>query len=126
MERNGQKRRLGFMKSIFRASKPVSALRCSSSKVKPNPPSQFGHWGVQKEENLVNPSLMPKPYSSAAKSLAGLNGTITGDVHAGPTDRAASGEENVDMKAAKYISNVRERFKLVNVDLDQRMYQEMR
>ncbi|KAE8023709.1 hypothetical protein FH972_009380 [Carpinus fangiana] len=118
MERN-QKRR-GFMKSILSiVAKPSAPVQCSS-KVKPSPPSQprqSGHVRFYKEEisSAKIPPSMPRTFS-AAKPVAGFYGSSTTGVF-----NDYGGDENVDMKAANYISNVRERFKLANVDLGHRM-----
>jgi hypothetical protein len=117
MERN-QKRR-GFMKSILSVvAKPSAPVQCSS-KVKPSPPRQSGHVGFYKEEisSAKPPPSMPRTFSGA-KPVAGFYGSSTTGVFC---LNDFGGDENVDMKAANYISNVRERFKLVNVDLDHRM-----
>ena len=121
MERN-QKRR-GFMKSILSiVAKPSAPVQCSS-KVKPSPPSpprQSGRVGFYKEEisSAKTPPSMPKTIS-AGKPVAGFYGSSTTGVFDCLNDYG--GDENVDMKATNYITNVRERFKLVNVDLDHRV-----
>jgi hypothetical protein len=128
MERNHKRR--GFMKIMFSvvAAKPSAPAQCST-KVKPSPPpTQSAHVGCQgfyKEDvSVKNPSLIMSKTStfSEAKPVAGFHGSSSSsigvfDSHSGDF----GGDEDVDMKAAKYISNVRERFKLVNADLDQRM-----
>lgn len=126
MERNHKRR--GFMKSIFSlaAAKPSAPAQCSS-KVKPSPPTQSAHVGqafYKEEISVKNPSLIVSKTGtfSEAKPVAGRfhgSSSTTGLVFDCHTDYG--GDEDVDMKAANYISNVRERFKLVNVDLDHRM-----
>lgn len=118
MERNHKRR--GFMRSIFSlAAKPSAPVQYSSKMINPSPPTQPGHVGFYKEESSTkNPSLMPKSTFSAAKHVPGFHGSSTTGVFDWHSDYG--GDENVDTKAANYISNVRERFKLVNADLDHR------
>lgn len=118
MEKDHKRR--SIIKSIYQAAKPLVPLHRGSSKVKPSP--QPSHYcsskgtGFQTEQYLATPSSsMPKALFSAKP--AGLHG-YNGDFH-GSSDY--HGDENVDKKAASYISYVRERFKHEKVDSDHRM-----
>jgi len=115
----GHKRK-SFIKSIYQAAKPLVPSHRGSSKVKPSP--QPSHYCSSKgtsfhtEQHLATPSSsMPKALFSAKPT--GLHG-YNGDFH-GPSDHR--GDENVDMKAASYISYVRERFKHGKFDSDHMM-----
>lgn len=118
MEKNHKR---SFMKSIAKSILPAQR----GSKVKPIPPSQYSNksTGFHSEQYFPNPSSMPKPKPkpSSAKPT-GFYGS-SGDVR-GFSDNG--GDENVDIKAASYISYVRERLKVEKVDSDYRTYQEMR
>lgn len=118
MEKDHNRR--SFIKGIYQAVRPLVPLHRGSSKVKPSPqPSHYcssKSTSFHKEQYLATPSSsMPKALFSAKPT--GLRG-YNGDFH-GPSDYG--GDENVDMKAASYISYVQERFKHEKVDSDHRM-----
>lgn len=113
METDSHKRRSGFMKSLYKAAKP--------SKAKPNPTATNGYGGAKMQQNHSAPQQLQWPSSAYKPSyVAEVHGH--GDHH----HIHGNNDENVDTKAATYISYVLERFKLERSDSNQRMYQEMR
>ncbi|PON54965.1 hypothetical protein TorRG33x02_300840 [Trema orientale] len=118
-----QKRRVGggFMKALYRvASKPNSGER-RGSKVNPSP--------IVAKGSFSSPQYWMTSLSSAHEPIGlpdhfcdvyGVN-----ECRESRDNGVAGGDENVDLKAASYISYVRERFKLDKADSDQRMYQEI-
>ncbi|XP_042478925.1 uncharacterized protein LOC122059918 [Macadamia integrifolia] len=118
MEAN--RKRKAFMKAkmvvaIYRAAKPSSNTVQYSSKVKPTPSSSF----VVDEDNFSIPA--PKPKLSDANSESFHDHSINGYMN---NLYGAGGDENVDMRAASYISCVQERFRHEHADTDWRKYQE--
>ncbi|KAF3431023.1 hypothetical protein FNV43_RR25753 [Rhamnella rubrinervis] len=112
MDTDSHKRRSGFMKSLYKAAKP--------RKVKPNPTATNGYGGVKMQQNHSIPQQLQCLLSAAYEpsSVAEVHGH--GDHHIHDYN-----DENVDMKAATYVSYVRERFKLERSNSNQRMNQEM-
>ncbi|RVW40102.1 hypothetical protein CK203_030738 [Vitis vinifera] len=110
MEAINPKRR-GFNKSklvkyLHQVAKPSLLLQYGSSKVKPRPSS------TSKMDHVSTPpALMLDSFGDTKISY--LHGS-----------HGCAADENVDTKAATYISYVRERFKLERSDSDRRKYQE--
>ncbi|OVA09571.1 hypothetical protein BVC80_9101g96 [Macleaya cordata] len=116
MEANRKRR--GFIKgrlvmSLYRTSKPASTVQFST-KVKPTTSSSATSSGY-----LVADKEFVVPQSS--KKVSFLKSDVIRDSY-GVVD---AGDENVDMKAATYISYVQERFKLERVDSERRKYQDV-
>ncbi|KAJ4974905.1 hypothetical protein NE237_008079 [Protea cynaroides] len=105
MEANRKRR--GFfgsklIMSFFRAAKPSSTVQFSSSKqFKPTPLS--ASVGFRVDQDISIPPLKQKV--SVEKSDT-IRDSINGHIN-----MLSGGDENVDMKAADYISHVQERFR---------------
>lgn len=114
MDTDSHKRRSGFMKSLYKAAKP--------SKVKPNSTATNGYGGLKMQQNHAATQQLQWSLSTyKPNSVAEVHG------HADHHHFHGNNDENIDMKAATYISYVRERFKSERSEYsNQRMYQEMR
>ncbi|EXB40313.1 hypothetical protein L484_017455 [Morus notabilis] len=128
-----QKRRSsgGFMRSLFKAAgKPNSIARFGSNKIKPSPSEEKGaSFGAQPMEHKTTTTTFVKPknnyglpdyyYYYDASNYGGnchrdTNNNNNNNYHynIGGGGGGGGDDENVDVKAASYISYVRERFKL--------------
>ncbi|KAG2706566.1 hypothetical protein I3760_05G109300 [Carya illinoinensis] len=95
MERN-QKRGGSLMRIIFRASKHFVPVPFGSS---------------SKKAKSSSSTFMPEPFSAAV-----LKPPARDVNYAGPRSGNYGSDENVDTKAGRYISYVRERLKHENTD----------
>lgn len=114
------------MRSLFKAAvKPNSIARLGSNKIKPSPSEEKGaSFGAQLMEHKTTTATFVK-----ADNNYGLPdyyyyydaSNYGGNCHRKPNNNnnhynigggGGGGDENVDVKAASYISYVRERFKL--------------
>ncbi|CAK7336138.1 unnamed protein product [Dovyalis caffra] len=92
-----------LVKSVFGMTKPSKPLQSSSSKVSRSPYTTNG----SPVDSYTRQSYCPNPPSIQKVSTTKLRSFPD-----------SGGDENVDMKAATYISYVRERFKLERADFE--------
>uniref|UniRef100_A0A6M2EMU1 Uncharacterized protein n=1 Tax=Populus davidiana TaxID=266767 RepID=A0A6M2EMU1_9ROSI len=92
-----------MVKSLFRVTKPASKQVQSSSRVSPSPCTSNG----SEADSPTRQSYYANPPSIHKVSTTKLRGVP--DI---------GGDENVDMKAATYISYVRERFMLERAEFE--------
>ncbi|EXB36889.1 hypothetical protein L484_016494 [Morus notabilis] len=118
-----QKRRSsgGFMRSLFKAAgKHNSIARFGSNKIKPSPSEEKGaSFGAQLMEHKTATTTFVKPKNNYGLpdyyyyyDASNYGGNCHRDTNNNNCCCNIGGDENVDVKAASYISYVRERFKL--------------
>ncbi|XP_043703832.1 uncharacterized protein LOC122653932 [Telopea speciosissima] len=111
MEKSRKQR--GFMRggklvmSLFKAAKPaISIVQFSSKVVKPTPSS--ASLGFRVDQDLSIPPAPKQKVSFSKRNIATVRESFNGRIN---SLNGGEGDENVDSKAATYISCVQERFK---------------